>query len=217
MQLAGDFKRIVLIDLDEEALARAVTNVSPEKLDRIERQGGIDFSGILTTLEAWQGQVPTDVELSAAIHFASDAPAPAVDRFDVVASTCVLTQLIDSVSMALPPNHPRFIELLMTVRNRHLKMVVELLNTGGVGVVVSDFVSTQTAPELAQWDESQFAPESLRLIQRGNFFKGANPFSIGEYYEKLPMVESVQVIPPWKWDIGAKQFAVSAVTFRRKD
>jgi hypothetical protein len=96
-------------------------------------------------------------------------------------------------------------------------MIVELLNPGGTGIVVSDFVSTQTAPELAQWDEASFATQALQLIQRGNFFTGANPFSIGDYYQKLPSVESVHVIPPWKWDIGAKQFAVSAVTFRRKN
>ncbi len=131
----------------------------------------------------------------------------------------MLTQLIDSIYMALPTDHPRCVELVMTVRNRHLEIILELLHPGGVGVLVTDFVATETAPELAQLDELLLPQAARHWIEQRNFFTGANPFAIRDYYNQSrqpgPFAEDVQVKGPWRWDIGAKQLAVSAVTFRR--
>lgn len=218
-KLSRQFEHIALVDLDEEALANSIASATIENSCKIERHASIDLTGILSELEAWRVSGPPSHEmLVTTIQLAKSTPAPDVGSFDVVASTCVLTQLIDSVCMGLPAKHPQFLELLLAVRNRHLEVIVELLNPGGAGVLISDFVSTQTAPELANWDESEFAQNAIQLVGKGNFFTGANPFSIRDFYrastKSAPTPRDVHVIPPWLWDIGAKQFAVSAVTFR---
>jgi hypothetical protein len=131
----------------------------------------------------------------------------------------MLTQLIDSVYMALSTEHPRCVELVMAVRNRHLEIILELLNPGGVGVLVTDFVATETAPELAQMDELLLPRAAAKWIEERNFFTGANPFAIRDYYNRSrgpgPSASDAQVKGPWRWDIGAKQLAVCAVMFRR--
>jgi hypothetical protein len=218
--LAREFERVALVDLDDGALARAVERLDKDDRQRIELHGGIDLTDILSTLESWQtGQSPIDAELSEAIDAARGARTPGVGAFDVVASSCVLTQLIDSVYMGLASDHARCQELVMAVRNRHLEMIVELLNPGRVGVLVTDVVATETAPELATLANAQVPAAAVRWINERNFFTGANPYAIRDYYQGRrtagQSVENVQVSAAWRWDIGAKQLAVSAVTFRR--
>jgi hypothetical protein len=219
-RLAGDFEKVALVDLDEPALARAVSRLDGNLAGRVQRFCPIDLSGILPVLESWvRHRNPSDREISALIKTATAAPRPEVGSFDVVASTCMLTQLIDSVYMALPMEHPRCVELVMAVRNRHLEIILELLNPGGVGVLVTDFVATETAPELAQLDELLLPRAALKWIEERNFFTGANPFAIRDYYNRSRgpglSAENAQVKGPWRWDIGAKQLAVCAVTFQR--
>jgi SAM-dependent methyltransferase len=219
-RLAQGFEKIALVDLDEAALARAVAQLDANGAGRVERFCPVDLSGVLPVLESWvRHRKPTDEEISALMRSALAAPRPAVGSFDVVASTCMLTQLIDSVYMALPTEHPRCVELVLAVRNRHLEILLELLNPGGVGVLVTDFVATETAPELAQLDELLLPRMAAKWIEERNFFTGANPFAIRDYYHRSRgpgrHAEDAQVKGPWRWDIGAKQLAVCAVTFRR--
>ena len=219
-RIAHEFEKVTLVDLDEAALARAVERLDEDGFRRIERCGAVDLSGILPVLESWvRHRNPTDAEISALVRSALAAPRPAVGSFDVVASTCMLTQLIDSVYMALPTEHPRCVELVMAVRNRHLEIVLELLNPAGMGVLVTDFVATETVPQLAQLDELLLPQMAAKWIEERNFFTGANPFAIRDFYNRsrwpAPRAENAQVKGPWRWDIGAKQLAVCAVTFRR--
>jgi hypothetical protein len=219
-KLAGDFEKIALVDLDEAALARAVSRLNENLAARVQRYCPIDLSGILPVLESWvRHRNPSDAEISAVMRTALAAPRPDVGAFDVVASTCMLTQLIDSVYMALPKEHPRCVELLMAVRNRHLEIILELLNSGGVGVLMTDFVTTKTAPELAQLDELLLLRAATNWIEERSFYIGVNPFAIRDYYNRSrepgPRAEDAQVKGPWRWDIGAKHLAVCAVIFRR--
>jgi hypothetical protein len=215
-----DFEQVVLVDLDDEALNSAVARLSHTQLPRSKRLGGVDLMGLLSKLSSWQaGLNPSNAELKTAIETARAAPPPNVGTFEVVASTCVLSQLIDSVYMGLGPDRPRCLELVMAVRNRHLEMLVELVKPGGAGILVTDFVSSETAPELPQIEESMLPRAGLRWLELGNFFTGTNPVAIRDYYRDRQgtdsRIDDVRLVGPWRWDIGAKQFAVAAVTFRR--
>lgn len=219
-KLARDFEKIALVDLDQAALTRAVARLDEKLVGRVRRHCRTDLSGILPVLESWvRHRNPSDAEISAVLRTALAAPRPDVGAFDVVASTCMLTQLIDSVYMALPTEHPRCVELVMAVRNRHLEIILELLNPGGVGLLVTDFVTTETAPELARLDELLLPRAATMWIEERSFYAGANPFGIRDYYNRSrepgPRAENAQVKGPWRWDIGTKHLAVCAVTFRR--
>jgi hypothetical protein len=219
-RLTLDFHKIGLVDLDAEALAGAVERLSQPYRSRVEPHGNTDLTGIISTLASWQvDQPPSDAAVSCAIQTAQNAPAPDIGMFDLVVSTCVLSQLVDSIYMRLAQPHPRCLELVMAVRNRHLEMLIELLKPGGVGILVTDFVSTETAPEIAAMEALVPTEATRRWLEQRNFFTGANPFAIRDYYQNRRPADStigdVQLVAPWRWDIGAKQFAVAAVTFRR--
>jgi hypothetical protein len=218
--LATQFERIVLIDIDERALRHAIKRLPAAIGSSIEALGGVDLTGILPRLETWRSaQGPSEGELADAIEAVRHAQRPIAEKFDAVASTCVLTQLIDSICLGTPVESPLRQELVMAVRNRHLETMIEMLNPGGAGVLVTDFVATDTAPEMPKLSDAQFAAAAIEWINQRNFFTGANPYAIRGYFSCRPQSEAavcdVIVCPAWRWNIGAKQLAVSAVTFRR--
>lgn len=171
-------------------------------------------------LETRLPERPRDSEISAIKRTAMRAPRPVVDTFDVVASTCILTQLIDAVYMSLPTGDPRSVELLMAVRDRHLEMILELLNPCGAGVLVTDFVVAEPGHELPPLGELLLTPSSCAATMRQQeFFVGADPFEIRDYYNRLrgpgPMVDNVRVRGPWRWEVGNRLVGVCGVVFRR--
>jgi hypothetical protein len=219
-QLVREFERVALVDLDEQALGRAVERLTEDERRRVELHAPLDLASLLPILETWRGgHLPDEAALKSTIDAARAAVPPEIGTFDVVASTCVLSQLIDSIYMGMAPAQPQRTELVLAVRNRHLEMMVDLLKPGGVGLLITDFVATETAPELAHLDDSQVPAAAVNWINQRNFFTGANPYAIRDYLQGLRdtgrAVENVQASPAWRWDIGAKQLAVSAVSFRR--
>lgn len=254
--LATRFERIALVDLDEDALQRAWRRIPPNLQPRCDLHGQVDLTGITAMLGEWHASTPpSDRKLESAIASTRQAAPPRVGPFDVVASTCVLTQLIDSICLAIPHESPRRLEMILAVRNRHLEHMVELLHPGGTGVLVTDFVASETAPELARLSDAEVADRATHWLGTRNFFTGTNPYAIVNHlsasgnWNRFPPpalsgveptthrdiaanplqsrelciqfpadsleTTSVKLIPAWKWDLGAKQLAVTAVTFRR--
>jgi hypothetical protein len=219
-QLVDDFDKVALVDLDEQAVGRAVSRLSVEEARRVERHCPVELSGVLAELETWRARRRrTDAEISDVKRAAMAAPRPDLGSFDVVASTCILTQLIDAVYMALPVKHPRRDELLMVVRDRHSEMILEMLNPGGVGVLVTDFAVAESMQVLAPLGELTLASSSQVAMKQREFFVGTNPFEIRDYYKRLPepgpTAADVIVEGPWRWEVGGRMLAVCAVVFRR--
>ncbi len=220
-RLVRDFERVSLVDLDREAVARAVARLGEDESQRVKRFCPVDLSGVLPILESWRRNgKPTAAEYLAVLERVKIVPRPDVGAFDVVASTCMLTQLIDSVYMSLPTTDPRRAQLLMAVQQRHLEIILELVKPGGTGVLVTDFVEAKTAPALAQLDQLLVPHAAPKWLEQRNFFVGADPFAIRDFYKGLqppgPNVEDVQVKGAWRWEVGGKQLGVCAVVFRRR-
>lgn len=221
-QIAEDFGSVTLVDVDEAALRRALANLAEGLLPRVRRCCPVDLTGVLPTLESWRRHGrPKDQEISALKRTAISAPRPDVGTFDVVASTCILTQLIDAVYMSLPTGDPRCAELLMAVRDRHLQMILELLNPGGVGVLVTDFVVAESGSDLPPLGELLLTPSPATTgVRQQEFFVGTDPFEIRDYYKRLggpgPTVDDVRVRGPWRWEVGNRWVGVCGVIFRRK-
>jgi hypothetical protein len=181
-----------------------------------------DVSGIAHQLGRLAAAAPlSPAELDATVRAAATAPLPPIDApFDVVGSTCLLTQLIDAVRIALGNDHPRMLELALTVRNRHLQMLVELTGLHGQAVLITDIVSSLTCPELANVATAALPQLVAQRIRQGDFFTGANPAVLRAFFgsdpSTAPQLQAVQLVKPWRWDFGPRYYAVCAIRVLRR-
>jgi hypothetical protein len=47
--------------------------------------------------------------------------------FDCIASTCLLSELIDSFLLAVSGNHPALAPVILALRRQHLRMMIQSL------------------------------------------------------------------------------------------
>ena len=97
--LASVFE-IHLVNLDGEALAVGVAAQQLAGDARISRHGGVDLTGLLDRLSSWSPDRPPDVtDVDAALHSSADlGDLSAAGPFDVVASVCLLSQLLEAAN-----------------------------------------------------------------------------------------------------------------------
>jgi hypothetical protein len=219
--LLREFREVHLVDLDGDALAEAAVRQA------CATQSGLhlhvaDVSGIAHQLGRLAAAAPlSPAELDATVRAAATAPLPPIDApFDVVGSTCLLTQLIDAVRIALGNDHPRMLELALTVRNRHLQMLVELTGLHGQAVLITDIVSSLTCPELANVATAALPQLVAQRIRQGDFFTGTNPAVLRAFFgsdpSTAPQLQAVQLVKPWRWDFGPRYYAVCAIRVLRR-
>lgn len=217
------FGHVDLIDLDAEALAWGVGWQKLAADTRLTMHGGVDLSGIAEVAASWPASsTPGDRELDECLSRAASAPLPLpAGSCSVVASVCLLTQMLEPIINGLAPSHPRFLDVLGAVRRRHLQLLAELCEPGGSIVLVTDVVSSTTCPELASIADSQLAAFVGHQIQQRNFFTGVNPFVLRQLLETDPAVASlvsdVRLSLPWRWPLGSRTYAVVALTARRRE
>lgn len=227
-RLATNFREIHLVDVDGEALARGVARQPDATSRAIYRHGGVDLLGALNEFAEWSSERssknpserPSDAELDRCLAQISQ---PQVDLlpcpFDVVASVCLLSQLIESAVTSLGENHPRFAEVVLAIRAEHLRLLVRLLMPGGRAVLVADFVSSQTAAEL-QLGEPDWRHFLQQTAVQRNFFHASHPTAILAHLqndrELRQTVADARLTGCWRWDQGARVYAVAAFEFSKR-
>lgn len=212
--LVSRFKEILLVDLDGEALASGV-----------RAQLGEDSAGVKSLAADVTNVYPILDDL---IHGRSRiedridelrrqlaGPAMLVEaeqKFDCVLSACLLSQLIDAIGMAVPQTDPHYLELVLATRRQHLATMLELLAPGGTLILLTDFVSSLTCPDLATIPEDQLGHYARHQIAAGNFFTGLQPRAVLDALSQMlpPGSSPPRVVPPWRWDLGPRLYLVTA-------
>ena len=217
-QLAKHFDSIHVLDIDRLALDRLWQRYEdqPEVQQKIQLVADVEFSGITSSLielaeNPTEAIVKSTYDQSLRVHYSTE------EKFDVVVSTCLLTQLIDAVVQTLGRENQWVVPLTIGVRDGHLNLMTSLCKADGQRVLITDFVSSDTMPELASADD----PESVlglarHAIDSRNFFTGANAFSIREKLVELKQVtnqDAVEIAPPWRWQIGQRYYLVTALSY----
>jgi hypothetical protein len=210
---------IDLVDLDSEAVKAGLEKQRLGRCRRIKPRVGIDVTGAAHCL-SWSNKVPTDNQINRYEKKLRVLPRFGIaGGYDLVISVCLLSQLISALVDVLGPNHPRLIELVKTLRDQHLRLLVTLLRKGGRGLLVSDFVSSDSSPDLL--DASDGAVQSLALaaLKERNFFTGTNPLVVSKRLRTVApkALDEVRLLRPWKWRISEKRaYLVYALKFRRR-
>jgi hypothetical protein len=215
-QLVSKFREIHLVDIDRQALRRGVAAQEVEGRSELHLHGGVDITGVESILEQWHANAPEPPAIDSCILLARDGWAPDLgERFNVVVSSCVLTQLINAVVHSLDPTHPATVQLILTIRDRHLRLMGELLVPGGTGVLVTDIVSSDTVPQLSQIPALQLPVLLEELIRTRNFFTGVNPCVLVSRLSHIG--DNVSLIRPWVWTMEPQRsYLVCAITFQAK-
>ncbi len=231
-ELLEVFGCLLLVDIDREATEAAVGRQLNETMrSRVEVAPSTDVTGIFAHLQLQLGALnsaplpatlnPATLDLSQLEAILAEKPIQLPGApFDCVLSSCLLSQLIDSLKLALGLHHPSLNDLIFALRRQHLRSLVHSLVPGGCGLLITYFVSSQSLPNLMQIADSHLQTTLLEAIVANNFFTGLNPFAIQaelqNSVEFSSQVSDVKLLPPWRWDMGFKQFAVAAIAFKRK-
>lgn len=220
--LGRAFAELHLVDIDAAALQRGAARQGPFRPGAVVLHGGIDVTGCWERWADWAGQrPPTDAEFDAAVDRALSAPPLDLGRpFDVAASTCLASQLIESVVLGLGNRHSRLAELILAIRTAHVRRLTQLLSPGGIGWLIADFVSSQTLPELLSPAEPDWQALAPRLASQGNFFHGLNPFALLQLFNADPVLaetaQDASIAGFWRWNQHPKTYAVCGIRFRRR-
>jgi SAM-dependent methyltransferase len=218
--LTAHFAEVHLIDLDEEALLRAQARQSPAVAAKLVRHAPIDLSGAFARLGGYRGKPATAVELATLPQACVDRVVAAVpSTFDVVVSTCFLSQLMQSAAVSLGPDHPQLHILACALALAHVRSIVRLLRPGGH--IVTDTVTTETYPLVELW--GQRTPLALldHLEMTKNVFSGTGPSFLRRILatdkQVAPaLIGSPQLLPPWLWQFTEdRTYLVYALSFQR--
>ena len=220
VELAQLSEEIILVDIDRAATEQALANRLEESMrGKVRVAESTDVSGIFERLQAADVKDTRSLAAKDLLALLSVNPKLPCSPFDCISSTCLISQLLDSVILALGANHPSLVPIILALRRQHLRALVHNLSAGGRGVFVFDFVSSQTLPNLMQIDESRLNQTLIEAINAKNFFTGLNPFAVQAelqtHADFAGLITDIQLHPPWRWNIGKKQFAVSSISFRR--
>ena len=131
----------------------------------------VDLSGISAQLDNLPSKL-TESWISELAENARQAKNVLPDRqFDVVVSTCLTTQLLSGIVNSMGDDSPYKNVMMLAMRDGHLKLMDNLIRPGGAGVLITDFVSSDTLPELATADTTESVLATARkAIDERNFF-----------------------------------------------
>lgn len=221
--LAAAFE-VHLVDLDPVAVAAARDRIPEPLRQRIVIHAPVDISGLLDRGHAWLKKPPTTTELethviASARTVARSLPGP----FDVVASTCLVTQLSLSWGQILGAQNALLPAVRAVQARIHLHTLAQLLPSGGRAIVATDFVSNQTYPLETIDSSNASAMNALvtELVRTENFLAGADPFLWQRPLRRDAALAAAFDPPtsltPWIWTLSpALKFLVTAFMLQRR-
>jgi hypothetical protein len=214
--LVREFGEVHLVDLDGAALARAHARVPAPLAGRVILHRNVDLTGLLDSVERW-GE---DDQLLA--HQAERAAAAVAARlgrtFDVVLSSCVLSQLCTPFTRALARKAPEWKALMTVVGRTHLELVARLTRSGGSGIVLGDsyYGPAGSAPPPAPTWETLDA--GARRALRDGIMRLRDPDFLAELVAGPPvraLMSSARLSEPWLWQVERAIMLVYALIFER--
>jgi hypothetical protein len=217
-ELLRECAQVHVVDLDADTVGAAINRV-PGAADMCTVHAPVDLTGALDEI-AQAGLINGAVRAACERLATARCELPGAP-FDIVVSLCVLTQLMQSVTDAgvqgaeIPP-------LSLAIRDKHLRDLLGLTAPGGAFVLVTDFVSTASAPGLTALQSADLEAELARLVAAGNFFTGTNPYRILALLQESEHfaadVESTRFAGPWLWALlPGRQHLAGAIVVRRRN
>ena len=220
--LLTQFAEVHLVDIDAAAVARARERVPAGPRARLFAHAPLDLSGMFQDIERWGRMQVTPQELmdapaNGAKRIAAALPGP----FDVVASTCLLTQLQLELLQLLGDTHQLFVALREFLTLTHLRTLAALTKPGGRAVLVTDLCESSVFPPGRPRSEADLGPLMTELVDKGYVIYSSHPGLIHATLDDDPVLKrafsDAELSAPWLWQNGPEhRFLVYALTLPRK-
>jgi hypothetical protein len=221
-QIVPRFARVHLVDIDREAITRARDRLPAPIAEQLVLHAPIDLGGGLAEVGRFRKRLATPAELGALPGAATRAALMALpERFDAVASTCILSQLVHGCQQLLGPQHAQIQEIACAVVVAHLRVLVQLLEPGGRALLVTDMVSSDTYPLEELWGQRSGWGLVDELEESGNHLSGTTPRFLRRIIATDPVVAPlagpVELEAPWLWALNPEEtYLVYALRFSRE-
>lgn len=221
-QLLGAFAEVHLADIDAAALGRARDRVPEQERARLFAHAPLDLSGFFLDLERWGRMQVTAQELMAAPASGAKRVAAALPGpFDVVVSTCLLTQLQLTLLEVLGDRHQLFGALREFLTLTHLRVLAALTKPGGRALLITDLCEASVFPVGRPRDEADLAPLMQELVGLGHVIHSSHPelikLTLADDPVLLKSFDTAQLSGPWLWQNGPdRRFLCYAFTLPRK-
>ncbi len=209
-------REVHLVDLDPRALEGGAFRQGQGHEPRLLLHGGLDVTAMIDTFARWS---PLDRVAPGDLEALVDWPSRRVPLalpcpFDVVASTCLLSQIVGNAFESLGDQHPQLDETVAAIRLGHLRLLARLARPGGRVVLISDVVNSDRVPELLKVPDSALAGYLNDLSEKGGTIRGMNPTKVLNLLRRDPVLGSkiagIEVPAPWRWKLHRRIYLVWA-------
>jgi hypothetical protein len=187
--LASRFEEVHLVDLDGAALERAKAREPEAVQARLVLHPDVDLSGLLEHIDDWGDAFPEPALLGPAAVAAARSLVQELGPFDVVLSTCVLSQLGLPFRRSWIAPAATWANLMAAISAIHLATLAGC--TARRGILAFD-VQTQGGALTPD-------PESVLAQLRSPGL--------------APLVAEPTLTEPWKWNLGDVEQLVYAIEF----
>jgi SAM-dependent methyltransferase len=206
-ELLTRFAEVHLVDIDRAAVERARQRVPEGPRARLLVHAPIDLSGMFQDIERWGRMQVRPQELTAAPaagakRIAAALPGP----FEVVVSSCLLTQLQLSLLRLIGEGHQLFGALREFLTLTHLRTLAELTKPAGRALLVTDLCESQSFPPGRPRGDHDLGPLMQDLVASGQVIHSAHPelirITLGDDPVLARTFAEARQSEPWLWQNG---------------
>ena len=220
--LLEHYKQIDLVDIRTSLTQQALVERGFDEHPCVNLLPAMDLSGLDSH---WKriSELPDRDKLGEIAKLCSEF-APELGQYDVVVSTCLLSQILIhtvkhlELASGIRSKDPSLFGALKVIREKHIELLIEHTLPGGTALLVTDLTSREKLPKLLESNVDLEQLISTEVIG-GNHFHGLNPKLIVDLAQSPGMsgrLRDVNVSGPWVWDSVEMQYLCLAFRFGKR-